>query len=131
VTPPVNAPSLRWCAICVDPRRIYAVGYSMGAIGLWDLLVRHPDLFTAAVLIAGDLDLALASPLVHRPIWAIVGGRDELVPPDATRAFARLVDEQAGIAKVTEIAAAGHDVWQQAFAHAPLWDWLFAQSAPG
>lgn len=113
----------------IDPRRVYGVGFSMGAIGLWDILVRHAGLFTAAVLVAGDLDLAQASSLTSFPLWSVVGGRDELVPPDNTRAFARLVEERGGIAKVTEIASAGHDVWQNAFAHAPLWDWLFTHEA--
>ena len=113
----------------VDPRRVHGVGYSMGAIGLWDLLVREPGLVTAAVLVAGDLEVAQAAPLTSFPLWSIVGGRDTLVPPDATRAFARLVEERGGIARVTEIADAGHDVWRAAFAHGPLWDWLFAQAA--
>ena len=111
----------------VDPRRVYAVGYSMGAIGLWDVLVRHPGLFTAAVLVAGDVDVASATHLTNFPLWAIVGGRDPVVPPESTRAFARLVESQGGIAKVTEVANAGHDVWKSAFAHGPLWEWLFAQ----
>ncbi|MDX2091255.1 MAG: prolyl oligopeptidase family serine peptidase [Kofleriaceae bacterium] len=114
----------------VDPRRVYGVGFSMGAIGLWDILVRHTGLFTAAVLVAGDLDLASASSLTSFPLWAVVGGRDELVPPDNTRAFARLTEERGGLAKVTEIASAGHDVWRSAFAHGPLWDWLFTHEAP-
>jgi predicted peptidase len=113
----------------VDPSRVYGVGFSMGAIGLWDILVRHPGLFTAAVLIAGDLDLATASVLTSFPLWSIVGGRDDIVPPDDTRAFARLVAQHGGTAKVTEIAGAGHDVWRTAFSHEPLWDWLFAQAA--
>ena len=111
----------------VDPRRVYGVGYSMGAIGLWDILVRHPGLFTAAVLVAGDFEVERASALTSFPLWTIVGGRDELVAPDNTRTFARLVEERRGTAKVTEIASAGHDVWKAAFAHTPLWDWLFAQ----
>ena len=116
----------------IDPRRVYGVGYSMGAIGLWDLLVRHPGLFSAAVLIAGDLEPERAAPLVSFPLWSVVGGRDTLVPPDHTRAFARMVAERGGVARVTELASAGHDVWQAAFAHEPLWDWLFAQRAdPG
>lgn len=111
----------------VEAGRVYAVGYSMGAIGLWDILVRHPGLFAAAVLVAGDLDVTAAAALASFPLWSVVGGRDELVPPDNTRAFARLVADRGGIAKVTEIASAGHDVWRVAFAHRPLWDWLFAQ----
>jgi pimeloyl-ACP methyl ester carboxylesterase len=64
------------------------------------------------------------------PLWSVVGGRDELVPPDNTRAFARLVEDRGGIARVTEVARAGHDVWKAAFAHEPLWDWLFTVATP-
>lgn len=111
----------------VDPSRIYGVGFSMGAIGIWDMLARHPGLFTAAVLVAGELDVANAPALVNFPLWTVVGGRDKRVPPDSTREFARIVEKLSGTAKVTEVAEAGHEVWRAAFAHQPLWDWLFAQ----
>jgi predicted peptidase len=111
----------------VDPRRVYGVGFSMGAIGLWDILVRYPGLFSAAVLIAGDLDVDRSAALTSFPLWTVVGGGDTIVPPDNTREFARRVEQCGGSAKVTEIGGAGHDVWQHAFAHRPLWDWLFAQ----
>lgn len=111
----------------VDASRVYAVGFSMGAIGLWDLLVGHPDCFAAAVLVAGDLDVDAAAPLASFPLWSVHGGRDELVRPDADRAFARLVEERGGIARYTEVRDAGHDVWRVAFEHEPLWEWLLAQ----
>lgn len=113
----------------VDPKRVYGVGFSMGAIGLWDILVRYPELFSAAVLLAGDLDVARSASLTSFPLWTVVGGRDQIVPPDNTRAFAQLVDERGGTAKVTELARAGHDLWRIAFEHEPLWDWLFANPA--
>lgn len=111
----------------VDAARIYGVGFSMGAIGLWDVLVRHPGVFTAAVLVAGDLDVDAASSLTSFPLWSIHGGQDALVRPDADRAFAALTTARGGIAQYTEVRDAGHDVWQQAFPYEPLWDWLFAQ----
>lgn len=111
----------------VDPARVYGVGFSMGAIGLWDLLVRRPGLFTAAALIAGDLDVEASAPLVSFPLWTFVGGRDQSVPPDNTRAFGKLVEARGGIARVTEVADADHGVWRHAFAYPPLWDWLFAR----
>jgi len=58
----------------VDPRRVYGVGFSMGAIGLWDILTRQPALFAASVLIAGDLDVAAAAPLVDVPTDKAFGG---------------------------------------------------------
>jgi predicted peptidase len=113
----------------IDARRVYGIGYSMGAIGLWDILVRHPGTFAAAVLVAGDLELDAAATLTSFPLWTVVGGNDQVVPPHNTRAFARLVEERGGGAKVTEIAGAGHEVWQHAFAHAPIWEWLFGRRA--
>lgn len=111
----------------VDPTRIYGVGFSMGAIGLWDVLVRHPGLFAAAVLVAGDLDVSACASLTSFPLWSIHGAADDLVKPDADRAFASLVQQRGGIARYTELDGVGHDVWRPAFAHEPLWDWLFAQ----
>jgi predicted peptidase len=105
----------------VDAQRVYLVGFSMGAIGAFDIVVRHPDLFAAAVMMAGDLDVAAFATTV--PIWAIHGERDELVSNKNVRAL----DARGGI-RYTELAGAGHDVWRQSFAHAPLWQWLFGQT---
>lgn len=112
----------------VDPRRVYGVGFSMGAIGLWDILTRHPTLFAASLLLAGDLDVAAASALVDFPLWAVHGARDTLVPPHNTRAFAALARARGRRARYTEVDDVGHDVWRFAFAHEPLWSWLFAQA---
>ena len=91
------------------------------------LWVARAGLFTAAVLVAGDLDVEAAAPLTSFPLWSIHGGRDALVRPDADRAFAALTEARGGVARYTELRDAGHDVWREAFAHEPLWDWLFAQ----
>ena len=109
----------------VDAQRVYLVGFSMGAIGGWDLLARHAGLFAAAVLMAGDLDIdaVVSSPAASLPIWAIHGERDELV----SNANIRALEARALPAlRYTELAGTGHDVWQQSFAHAPLWHWLFS-----
>lgn len=111
----------------VDASRVYGVGFSMGAIGLWDLLARRPALFAAAVLIAGDLDLEQASSLVHAPLWAVHGTDDEVVSPLNVRQFAERVRREDGIARYTEVPGVGHDVWRTAYEHVPLWEWLFAQ----
>lgn len=111
----------------VDPSRLYGVGFSMGAIGLWDLLARRPDLFAAAVLIAGDLDLEQAAPLVHAPLWAFHGAEDEVVSPLRVRQFAERVRREGGVARYTEVPGVGHEVWRTAFGHIPAWEWLFSQ----
>ena len=69
----------------VDAQRISLVGYSMGAIGAWDIVERHRELFCAAVPIAGDLNPESARALVDFPIWAFHGEVDRLVRNEATR----------------------------------------------
>ncbi len=112
----------------VDPARVYGVGFSMGAIGLWDIARRHPGRFAAIVPVAGDVDADddHVAAFARFPVWAVCGAHDQLVPPARTRALlARLVP--AGVARYTEVHDLGHDVWRFAFGHLPLWDWAFDQ----
>ena len=37
----------------VDTQRVYIIGLSMGAMGTYDLVVRYPEIFAAAVPICG------------------------------------------------------------------------------
>ncbi|MDP1916911.1 MAG: PHB depolymerase family esterase [Myxococcales bacterium] len=111
----------------VDARRVYLIGFSMGAIGLWDLIAHHRDLFAAAVPISGDLNVELAQDLLSFPIWAFHGERDELVSNANTRAMFAMMQRLGGITKYTEFPGVGHDAWHQTFARPDLFDWLFAQ----
>jgi predicted peptidase len=111
----------------VDARRVSLVGFSMGAIGLWDIITRHRDLFAAAVPIAGDLAPDSALDLLSFPIWAFHGEKDELVSNANTRALHALMQRVGGIMRYTEFPGVGHDSWRPAFARADLYDWLFAQ----
>jgi len=110
----------------IDKGRVYVVGFSMGAIGLWDIVARYNDVFAAAVAIAGDLDVD-AGATTTLPIWAVHGELDPLVKNDNIRALDARGQPNL---RYTELRGAGHDVWQQAFTHAPLWDWLFTHRAP-
>ncbi|MBK7858328.1 MAG: dienelactone hydrolase family protein [Archangiaceae bacterium] len=108
----------------VDAHRISVIGYSMGGIGLWDLLVRHRALFSAGVPIASDLDLSTAKALEGFPLWAFHGERDDLVPNTQVRAVAKLLPPPF---RYTELPGVGHDSWRKAFANPELLPWLLAQ----
>ncbi len=66
----------------VDRRRIVVTGYSLGGIGTWFLAARHPEVFSAAVPMAGRpvIDAAL-----RVPVYAIHGRRDEVIDVEPTR----------------------------------------------
>ena len=105
----------------VDAEHVGAIGFSMGAIGLWDVLLRHRGLFSAAVPIAGDLEPATARALAGFPIWAFHGEKDELVPNAAIRAVAAMLPPPI---RYTEVPGVGHDSWRAAFSHPELLGWL-------
>lgn len=66
----------------VDRRRIVVTGYSLGGIGAWFFASRHPEIFSAAVPVAGrpfgDADIRV-------PVYAINGRRDEVIDLEPTR----------------------------------------------
>lgn len=107
----------------VDEDRVYGVGFSMGAIGLWDIFVRFAGVFAAGVVIAGDVDVDAATALQGFPLWAVHGSDDALVPPDNTR---RVDGVLTAPFRYTEIRGAGHGVWSHAFSQPALWRWLFS-----
>jgi predicted peptidase len=66
----------------VDRHRIVVTGYSLGGIGTWFLAARHPEIFSAAVPIAGR---PVADGELRVPVYAIHGRRDEVIGVEPTR----------------------------------------------
>ena len=64
----------------IDMSRIYVVGDSMGAFGVWDLFARNPNLFAAGIASSGSGPLNKTTELLQTPIWAIHSAADETVP---------------------------------------------------
>lgn len=55
----------------VDPKRIYTTGQSMGCMSSIVLMLKEPDLFAAALLVAGKWNPSLMGPLDRQHIWII------------------------------------------------------------
>jgi predicted esterase len=64
----------------VDADRISAFGFSMGGFGVWELLVRRPDLISAAVICSAAGIPASADKVLDIDIRAYHGKKDETVP---------------------------------------------------
>jgi len=111
----------------IDPTRIYITGQSMGGVGTWGAIARHPNLFAAAVPICGAWDVAEASNMVAVPVWAFHGEDDPNVPVRYSRELTAAVSKAGGTVKYTEFPATGHDSWTKACDEPAMWEWLFAQ----
>ena len=112
----------------VNDQRIYAMGLSMGGFGTWDLLLRHGEVFAAAIPICGGGDPQYADFLVNKPIHTFHGDIDVTVPVSATREMVEALEE-FGSTSITyeELEGYGHNVWDYAAEKEGLMDWLFAQ----
>ena len=114
----------------VDPERIVVTGFSVGAMGTWFLASRHPELFSAAVPIAGppvlrvvpDAFAGLAEAerqlkgrsvdwppaLVEMPILAIHSRSDELVPFRLADRAVRSLRAAGGRVELIAVERVGH-----------------------
>ena len=124
----VHAMVERLCATePIDRDRVYVVGLSMGGYAAWELAMRHPETYAAAVPICGGGDTAHAERLTGMAIWAFHGAEDEVVPPERSREIVDAINAAGGRAILTEYPGVGHGSWVPAFASREMWDWLFAQ----
>ena len=63
----------------IDTRRAPVVGFSLGGTGVWHLSARHPERFTAAIVMAGRSEEPLAD-LARVPACVMHSRDDQVVP---------------------------------------------------
>ena len=112
----------------VDEKRIYACGLSMGGYGVWNLLMRHSDLFAGGIAMCAAGDPTKADILVDMPVWAIHGAKDPTVPVSGSRDMYNAIKAAGGTKmEYTELPNNEHDVWTYTYANANIFRWLYQQ----
>ena len=111
-----------------DDDRYYITGLSMGGFGTWDMIMRNPDLFAAAVPICGGADPDYAGEIAHMPIYTVHGSADPTVPVAGTRAMVEALKSEGSAVIYKELEGEGHGVWNWTAQNADVWEWLFSQS---
>ncbi len=111
----------------IDPDRLYVTGLSMGGYGTFDLLVRRPRQFAAAVVVCGGADDSRAAEFAHVPLWIFHGERDGAVPVARSRSVVAALQKAGAKPRYTEYAGQGHPIWKRAYAEPGLGEWLFGQ----
>jgi predicted peptidase len=116
-----------------DRNRLYLTGDSLGGLGTWMVAANHPDLFAAAMPIAGSLcgtsqEMAIAMKLKSLPLWVFCGEKDSGWPVSCTRAQVKAI-LAAGNTNIqyTEYPGAEHPVWDIAWNDPQVIAWLLAQ----
>ena len=109
----------------VDKTRIYATGLSMGAFGVWDLMVRHNDVFAAGVACCGGGDPSKGELLKDTPMFVFHGDADPTVPVAGSRDTVNAILEAGGeVIFYKEYPNYPHGIWDIAFEEVGLFDQL-------
>lgn len=120
----------------VDRKRVYVTGLSQGGFGTWNIALLRPDLFAAAVPIAGGGDPAHMDRLVNMPIWAFHSQDDPVVPVTYSRDSIAALRKLGGNPIYTEYPSGTmfdpyeHFSWVYAYANDAMREWLFQQARP-
>jgi predicted peptidase len=113
----------------IDTGRLYVTGQSLGGFGTWAVIAEHPKMFAAAIPVCGGGDETKASKLIHMPVWAFHGEKDEAVSVERSRIMIAAIKKAGGAPKYTEYKGAGHVIWNDVFNEPDLLSWVFAQKS--
>jgi predicted peptidase len=114
----------------IDSDRVYLVGQSMGAFGVWAFLERRPDFYAAAIVLCGPVGppmISEAGAIAHVPVWVFQGAKDDVVSVHDVRSMVESLRNAGGHPRYTEYPHLGHVIGRAAFAERGLLPWLFAQ----
>jgi predicted peptidase len=92
----------------VDGRRLLITGYSLGAIGTWNLALKHPDLFSAAIPVSGMPPQGIVVGPAGPGFWVIHSEADELFPLEAVRKFVHFCEAQGLSIQLHPVAGLSH-----------------------
>ena len=85
----------------VDPMRLYCTGQSGGAMMTIALNIKHPDLFAASYIVAGQWSADLIQPIAKKKLWIMVAEGDLKAFPGQNAITAAMEQQGAKIARAT------------------------------
>ncbi|MCR6722244.1 MAG: alpha/beta hydrolase-fold protein [Chitinophagaceae bacterium] len=107
--------------------RVYAMGLSMGGMGVFELVRRKPGLVAAAIPICGGAHPATAERMRDVKWWVFHGADDDVVKPEFSVRMVEALKKVNASVQFTLYPGVKHNSWDLAFAEPGLMDWLFAQ----
>lgn len=111
----------------IDTTRIYITGLSMGGFGTYDALMRHPEMFAAAVPVCGGGDTSKAPVIAQIPMWIIHGAEDPAVSPAMSYDMVQALTKAGARPGFTMYPEVGHFSWIGAYSDQQVMAWLFRQ----
>lgn len=115
----------------VDKQRIYIIGLSMGAMGTYDLVVRYPKIFAAAIPICGTVNQSRLPAAKDVKFRLFHGDADDVVTVEGSRGAYKALKAAGADVEYIEFPGCNHGSWNPAFNYPDFMDWLFKQQKKG
>lgn len=111
----------------VDKNRIYIVGLSMGAMGTYDMAIRYPEIFAAAIPICGTVNPARLEAAKNVKFRIFHGDADNVVTVEGSREAYKALKAAGAEVQYIEFPGVNHGSWTPAFNDPEFMSWLFRQ----
>lgn len=112
-----------------NKNQVYVGGLSMGGMGTFEILYRHPETFAAAFAICGAGNPETTERYAKTvPMWIFHGAKDDVVNPQNSLDMTSGILKYGGTPNFTLYAKDNHNSWNSAFAEPQLLPWLFSNS---
>jgi predicted esterase len=117
----------------IDENRLSLFGLSSGGYGVWDLLMKHPDKFAAAVPAScgSPYNFQKLITLKVTSIWTFRNKNDNNAPLESICEALRIINGSGGFMKLTEFDQGGHAAWRPAMDECNCFGWMIAQKRGG
>ncbi|MCP3895743.1 prolyl oligopeptidase family serine peptidase [Bacteroides sp.] len=111
----------------VDKKRVYIIGLSMGGMGTYDMAIRYPEVFAAAVPICGTVNPARLKQAKSVNFRIFHGDADNVVPVEGSREAYKALKQVGAKVEYIEFPGCNHGSWTPAFGTPDFMEWLFKQ----
>ena len=111
----------------VDKQRIYIMGLSMGGMATYDLTIRYPELFAAAIPICGTVNASRLKAAKDVKFRIFHGDADNVVPVNGSRQAYKALKAAGADVEYIEFPGVTHGSWNPAFTQPDFMKWLFSQ----
>ncbi|MBP3347222.1 MAG: prolyl oligopeptidase family serine peptidase [Clostridia bacterium] len=116
----------------VEPKRIYAMGTSMGGYATWQIGMSLHEYFAAIVPICGAGAYWNAGNLKDMGIWAFHGELDDAVFASESINMVNAIKAAGGNdAKLTIFEGKGHGIWNEVYSNPEVYSWLLQHKNTG
>ncbi|MDR0611069.1 MAG: hypothetical protein LBG58_13235, partial [Planctomycetaceae bacterium] len=117
----------------IDENRLSTFGLSSGGAGVWELIIKYPDKFAAAVPVSVTFPGGYNTihELNQTSIWTFKNKGDGGVAMPPIRMAMQLFEKSNGFMKFTQFDQGGHAAWRPAMDEYNCFGWMIAQKRGG